>query len=127
MNIQALQLFIKKSQNFLNCGNTNFRDNFIELAQQQVPSEIFGNRQSLHDADYRLLLYSWFVESICDFERLHNDTEKVRVWSWVESGLNSLFPGQKIENDLIGIITEELFQKFVLNNQKKEVVVGKYQ
>lgn len=117
--MDRLHLFAEKSQVLINSGTGSFQKSLVELAQQQIPIEIHGDRQTLHDADYRLLLYSWFVESICDFEKIDENTDKARVWSWIKSGLEAHFGSGKADSKFVSFLTEDIYNKFVLNSKKK--------
>jgi hypothetical protein len=113
--MDVLELFIEKNQKLLFSAEDEFSKSLLELSQSEVPPLLYGDRQKLYNADHRLLLYSWFIESICDFERFDKNTTKARVWSWVQAGLSKKFPGINIESALVELITLDLFGKFVEN------------
>ena len=117
--MDALALFIEKSQQLLSSGEDTFSKNLLGLSQSEVPQSLYGERQKLYGADHRLILYSWFIESICDFDRLNSNTTKGRLWAWVKAGLEAKFPSSTIETEFITLITNEVYGKFVENRDIK--------
>lgn len=109
--------FLEKSQLLLNSSREEYREKFYELSDNIIPDVITGNRDYLHGTDHRLLLYSWFVESICDIEKIGADTDKARVWSWVDEGLNKL-TSDKPDTKLVHLLTEEIYNQFSLNAKR---------
>ncbi|MCG9759937.1 HNH endonuclease [Pseudoalteromonas sp. Isolate6] len=115
--MESLTRFLEKSQVLLNSSKEEYRFNFGELSQHNTPSKIWGGRESLHGTDYRLLLYSWFVESVCDIEKISENTNKARVWSWVNEGLANIVP-DKPDQKLVNLLTEEIYNQFSINAKR---------
>lgn len=129
-----LKAFIEKSQLVLNSCKDNYVSNFTELSQQNVPDLINSDRGDIHSTDYRLLLYSWFIESVCDIEKIDCKTTKARIWSWVQEGLTAL-TYQEVQTSLVQLITEEIYNQFSVNSKRnrgrwsigiKDSLIAKY-